>query len=251
MSMLDGKVAIVTGAATGIGLAVASRLHTEGATVVLSDIDEAGVQAAASALGTEAVVCDVTDEAAVAALVTGTAEKHGSLDVFVANAGIADVGPVVQTTLEDWRKVLAVDLDGVFLCNKHAGAVMAGQGSGSIINMASIKAFGGAPGTSAYGAAKAGVVSLTKTLAIELRDHGVRVNAVCPGWLDTDMVNDRKADLEALLGVSFDEVIDHIQGRLGTPDEIAGLVAFLASERSRFSSGATYNADGGATASLV
>ncbi len=252
MSMLDGKVAIVTGAAKGIGAAVAARLQAEGATVVLSDIDEAGVQAAASALGAEAVTCDVTDEAAVEALVKGTVDKHGKLDIFVANAGIADVGPVVQTSLEDWRKVLAVDLDGVFLCNKHAGAVMAGQGSGSIINMASIKAFGGSPATAAYGAAKAGVVSLTKTLAIELRDLGVRVNAVCPGWLDTDMVQDRKADLEAVLGVSFDEVIEHIQGgRLGKPEEIAGLVAFLASERSRFSSGATYNADGGATASLV
>jgi len=154
-------------------------------------------------------------------------------------------------SLEQWRAVLAVDLDGVFLCNKHAGAVMAGQGSGSIINIASIKAFGGAPGTGSYGAAKAGVVSLTKTLAIELRDTGVRVNAVCPGWLDTDMVNDKRGELEAVLGVSFDEVIDHIQGRLGQPDEIAGLVAFLASERSRFSSGTTYVADGGATASLV
>jgi len=251
VSLLDDKVAIVTGAAKGIGLAVASRLHSEGATVVLSDIDADGVNAAASALDSEAIVCDVRDEDAVAALVTSTADKHGHLDIFVANAGVADVAPIVRMSLEQWRAVLAVDLDGVFLCNKHAGAVMAGQGSGSIINIASIKAFGGAPGTGSYGAAKAGVVSLTKTLAIELRDTGVRVNAVCPGWLDTDMVNDKRGELEAVLGVSFDEVIDHIQGRLGQPDEIAGLVAFLASERSRFSSGTTYVADGGATASLV
>lgn len=251
MSILDDKVAIVTGAAKGIGLAVASRLHTEGATVVLSDIDADGVNAAASALDCEAVVCDVRDEDAVSALVTGTMEKHGHLDIMVANAGVADVAPIVAMSLEQWRAVLAVDLDGVFLCNKHAAAAMAAAGSGSIINIASIKAFGGAPGTGSYGAAKAGVVSLTKTLAIEMRDAGVRVNAVCPGWLDTDMVNDKRGELEAVLGVSFDEVIEHIQGRLGSPDEIAGLVAFLASERSRFCSGSTYVADGGATASLV
>lgn len=249
--MLDEKVAIVTGAAKGIGLAVASRLHAEGATVILSDIDADGVQAAASALGAASAVCDVREEDQVQALVQHAVDTHGRLDVMVSNAGVADVAPIVQMSLDDWRAVLAVDLDGVFLCTKHAALAMVPQGSGSIVNIASIKAFGGAPGTGSYGAAKAGVVSLSKTAAIELRDTGVRVNAVCPGWLNTDMVNDRKGDLERVLGVSMDEVIEHLQGRYGSPDEIAGLVAFLASERSRFCSGAAYVADGGATASLV
>jgi NAD(P)-dependent dehydrogenase (short-subunit alcohol dehydrogenase family) len=128
---------------------------------------------------------------------------------------------------------------------------MAGAGGGSIINIASIKAFGGSPATGHYGAAKAGVVSLSKTAALELRSFGVRVNAICPGWVGTDLVNDRKGELESVLGVSFDEYIDHIQGRLGEPAEIAPLVVFLASERARFCSGGAYVVDGGATASLV
>jgi NAD(P)-dependent dehydrogenase (short-subunit alcohol dehydrogenase family) len=246
--LLDGRVAIVTGAAKGIGRAIAERLADAGATVVLADI------AAASTAGlerAEGVVCDVREESQVERLVQGAVERHGRLDVMVAAAGIATVRPLAQMTLEEWRSVLAVDLDGVFLCTKHAGIAMAAGGGGSIINVASIKAFGGSPGTGHYGAAKAGVVSLTKTAALELRVQGVRVNAICPGWVKTDMVMDRKAELEGVLGVSFDDVIAHIQGRLGEPEEIAGLALFLASDRSRFASGTAYVIDGGATASLV
>jgi NAD(P)-dependent dehydrogenase (short-subunit alcohol dehydrogenase family) len=238
---LDGKVAIVTGATKGLGLAIATRFSAAGATVVSSDI----------APGPGGVACDVRDEAQVSKLVSDTVAQHGRLDVMVTSAGIATVKPLVQMPLEEWRDVLSVDLDGVFLCTKHAGLAMAQNGGGSIINIASIKAFGGAPATGHYGAAKAGVVSLTKTAALELRAAGVRVNAICPGWVDTEMVSDRKGELEAVLGVSFDDYIGHIQGRLGEPDEIAGLAVFLASERSRFSSGTAYVVDGGATASLV
>ena len=247
---LDSKVAIVTGAAKGIGFAIARRLSEAGATLVLADIEDAA--AAANGLGNvTTVACDVRDEAQVERLVQSTVERHGRLDVMVAAAGIATVRPLVQMTLEEWRAVLAVDLDGVFLCTKHAGLAMAAGGGGSIINIASIKAFGGSPGTGHYGAAKAGVVSLTKTAALELRDQGVRVNAICPGWVRTSMVTDRKAELESVLGVNFDDVIAHIQGRLGEPEEIAGLALFLASDRSRFASGTAYVVDGGATASLV
>jgi NAD(P)-dependent dehydrogenase (short-subunit alcohol dehydrogenase family) len=250
--ILENKVAIVTGAAKGIGLAIARKLSEAGARVVLADIDgDSAVQAAATLSDAEGVACDVRDDNQVAALVRETVERHGHLDVMVANAGIAKVGPLVTTTLEEWRAVTSVDLDGVFLCTKHAAAAMAGNGGGSIINIASIKSFGGSPGTGAYGAAKAGVVSLTKTAAIELRGNGVRVNAICPGWVDTDMVSDRKEELEQVLGVDFGEVIGHIQGRLGTPEEVAGVAVFLASDRSRFSSGSTFVVDGGATASLV
>ena len=270
-NLLDGKVAIVTGAARGLGLAIASRLGAAGATVVLSDIDGDAASSAAAGLSgastaasasasasvavesppASAVRCDVTDEASVKALVDGVVSEHGKLDVMVACAGIAGVSPLTQMSLEEWRRVLAVDLDGVFLCTKHAGAAMAAGGGGSIINVASIKAFGGAPATGHYGAAKAGVVSLTKTAALELRAFGVRVNAICPGWVSTDMVHAHKAELEQVLGLSFDDYIGHIQGRLGEPDEVAGLAVFLASERSRFSSGSAYVVDGGASASLL
>ncbi|MCW3011601.1 MAG: oxidoreductase [Solirubrobacterales bacterium] len=252
-SILETKIAIVTGAARGIGLAIAEAYAEQGATVVLADIDAVAGEAAAAGIERgEFVACDVTDEAQVEALVAGTVERHGGLDVMVGNAGIATVSPIVSMSYEDWRRVLAVDLDGVFLCTKHAAGAMAASGGGSIVNIASIKAFGGAPATGSYGAAKAGVVSLTKTVAMEMRDHGVRANAICPGWVETDMVNDRKAELEAVLGLSFDDYIGHVQGgRLGTPAEIATLAVFLASDRSRFSSGSTYNVDMGATASLV
>jgi NAD(P)-dependent dehydrogenase (short-subunit alcohol dehydrogenase family) len=237
--LLEGRVAIVTGAGKGIGRAIAERYATEGATVIRADIEG----------GT--VGCDVCDEAQVQRLVEGTVAEHGRLDVMVAAAGIATVKPLVEMSLDEWRSVLAVDLDGVFLCTKHAGAAMAAAGGGSIINVASIKAFGGSPGTGHYGAAKAGVVSLTKTAALELRPAGVRVNAICPGWVNTDMVNDNKAELESVLGIDFDAVIEHIQGRLGEPEEITGLALFLASDRSQFASGTAYVIDGGATASLV
>jgi NAD(P)-dependent dehydrogenase (short-subunit alcohol dehydrogenase family) len=250
--LLDGKVAIVTGAAKGLGHAIAHKLSDAGATVVLSDLDEAAVSSAAAGLaGAGSAVCDVRDEQQVAKLVTDTVAEHGHLDVMVACAGVATVKPIVQMPLEEWRQVLSVDLDGVFLCTKHAGLAMASNGGGSIINIASIKAFGGAPATGHYGAAKAGVVSLTKTAALELRAAGVRVNAICPGWVGTDMVNDHKAEFEQVLGISFDDYIGHVQGRLGEPDEIAALAVFLASDRSRFSSGTAYVVDGGATASLV
>jgi NAD(P)-dependent dehydrogenase (short-subunit alcohol dehydrogenase family) len=249
--ILDSKVAIVTGAAKGLGHQIARRLGEAGATVVVSDLPGERLTGAASELGADSIACDVRDEAQVQQLVADTVAKRGRLDVMVACAGVATVKPLAQMALEEWREVLSVDLDGVFLCTKHAAIAMAGNGGGSIINIASIKAFGGAPATGHYGAAKAGVVSLTKTAALEFRAHGVRVNAICPGWVGTDMVHDHKAELEAALGISFDDYIGHIQGRLGEPDEVAGLAVFLASQRSRFCSGSAYIVDGGATASLV
>jgi NAD(P)-dependent dehydrogenase (short-subunit alcohol dehydrogenase family) len=251
--ILDSKVAIVTGAGKGIGLAIARKLSDAGAHVVVADIDEGAAQEAAGTLRSgEGVALDVRDENQVSEVVRGVVDRHGHLDVMVSNAGIATANTLVAMTLEEWRSVMDVNLDGVFLCTKHAALAMAGNGGGSIINIGSIKAAGGSPGAGHYGAAKAGVVSLSKTAAMELRDAGVRVNAICPGWVGTDMVADRKEEFESLLGISFDEMIDHIQGgRLGEPEEIAAVALFLASDRSRFSSGTAYVVDGGATASLV
>ena len=168
---LSGKTAIVTGAGKGIGLAIAKKLAGEGATVVCADIDEASAHTAGQHVSGDAARCDVTDEAQVQQLVSETVARHGKLDVLVTCAGVASVAPLVTMTLQEWRRVLAVDLDGVFLCTKHGALAMAQGGGGSIVNIASIKAFGGSPATGHYGAAKAGVVSLSKTAAIEMRDE--------------------------------------------------------------------------------
>lgn len=249
--ILENKTAVITGAAKGIGFAIAEKLAAAGARVVLADIDGAGAEAAASRIrNAEGVACDVRDEVQVKRLIDDAVARHGHLDVLVANAGVARIKLLAEMSLEEWRDVLSVDLDSVFLCTKHAGAAMAANGGGSIINIASIRAFGGSPATGHYGAAKAGVVSLTKTAALELRAHGVRVNAICPGWVATDMVAERKGELEGTLGINLTEAVGQLQGRLGEPDEIAALAVFLASDRSRFASGTAYMADGGATASI-
>jgi NAD(P)-dependent dehydrogenase (short-subunit alcohol dehydrogenase family) len=249
--LLENKTAIVTGGGKGLGRAIAERLGAAGATVVVADIDSGAARAVAASIarGEDAYV-DVRDESSVQQLVDDVVERHGHLDVFVANAGIAGVRPIVEMPYDEWRDVLSVDLDGVFLCTKHAGRAMASDGGGSIINVASIKAFGGSPATGHYGAAKAGVVSLTKTAALELRASGVRVNAICPGWVMTDMVAANREQLESALGVDLEEVLTQLQGRLGEPGEIAALAVWLASDRSRFASGTAYVADGGATASI-
>jgi NAD(P)-dependent dehydrogenase (short-subunit alcohol dehydrogenase family) len=255
MGVLDGKVAIVTGAGQGLGQAVAEAYGAEGATVVVSDINAEAAESVASGIdGASAVACDVTDEGQVKALVDGAVEAHGALHVMVPNAGIAEMGPVVETSLEDWRKVTSVNLDGVFLSVKHAAPAIIAAGGGSIVNMASVTALKGCPLVASYAAAKAGVLSLTKTAAVELRDHGVRVNAICPGFIGTELVTDRKGAFEEALGLpsgGFDEVIANASGRYGEPSEVARLAVFLASERSSFSSGCGYVLDGGNSASLL
>jgi NAD(P)-dependent dehydrogenase (short-subunit alcohol dehydrogenase family) len=251
--VLKDKIAIVTGGAKGLGAAVAAELDSEGAHVVVTDIDGDGARKTAEGLAHgESAVCDVRDDDAVAALVADVVARHGRLDIMVANAGIATISPITEMTMETWRSVLAVNLDGVFSSVRHAGRAMATTGGGSIITMASITGFAGSPLIANYAAAKAAVISLTKTAATELRGFGVRVNAICPGFIGTDLVLDRAPLFEAGLGIEdFGAVISQAQGRLGEVGDVAPLAAFLASDRSRFSNGSTFVVDGGMTASLV
>jgi NAD(P)-dependent dehydrogenase (short-subunit alcohol dehydrogenase family) len=251
--VLKDKIAIVTGGAKGLGAAVAAELDSEGALVVVTDVDGQGAEKTASNLSRgESAVVDVRDDGAVAKLIEDVVARHGSLDVMVANAGIATVGPVAEMDFETWRSVLAVNLDGVFSSVRHAGRAMAATGGGSIITMASITGFAGSPLIANYAAAKAAVISLTKTAAVEMRGHGVRVNAICPGFIGTDLVTERAHLFEKGLGIDdFGAVINQAQGRLGEVGDVAPLAAFLASERSRFSNGSTFVVDGGMTASLV
>lgn len=252
MGQLDGKIAIVTGAAQGIGKAVAEALAAEGATVVVSDINADGAAAVAEAVAGSSFVADASSEDDVQALVKHAVDTHGGLDIMVANAGIAHMAPLVGQSLADWRKVTRINLDGVFLATRYGAPVIAERGGGTIINIASITAQAAAPLIGSYAAAKAGVVSLTQTAAVELRDAGVRVNAICPGFIDTQLVEDRKADFEALgLPMPFDDLIAAKQGRYGTAEEVGRLAVFLAGPRSSFSSGSAYVLDGGARASVL
>lgn len=250
---LDSRVAIITGSGRGIGRAVAEKFVAEGATVVVSDIDGASADAVAEEIGNGAWAkqADAADEPQVEALVGAAVERHGGIQLVVANAGIGTVSPLTQMSFAQWRELMSINLDGVFLMTKHGGGALAAAGGGSLVNVASITALGGFPIIGHYAAAKAAVVSLSQTAALELRPAGVRVNAICPGFIDTDMVGDRKDELEAALGIDFAEIIATKQGRLGTPEEVAHLAVFLASDRSSFSSGGHHVIDGGWTASLI
>lgn len=244
VDVLKGKTAIVTGAAKGLGAAIGRELESEGATVIASDVNVAGT-------ASNVVACDVREETDIATLVDSVRNQHGKLDVMVANAGIATINPIAAMSLDEWRSVLEVNLDGVYSTVRQAGKSMAEQGGGSITTMASITAFAGSPLISHYAAAKAGIVSLTKTLAVELREQGVRVNAICPGWIGTDLVNERKKAFEDILGIDFVNTINRAQGRLGRVEDVAPLASFLASERSSFCTGSAFVVDGGMSASLV
>ncbi len=236
---LEGRIALVTGAGQGIGAACADALAAEGATVVRTDLTGGDI------------TLDVRDEGAIAKAVDQVVEQHGKLDIAVANAGVAFVKPLAQVTLDEWRNLMSINLDGVFLTAREAARVMVPQGSGSIINMASISGLKGSPLIGTYAAAKAGVVSISRTLGLELRDFGIRVNAVCPGFADTEMVQSHMEELTEAIGMPAEEVIAAKQGRLGTAEEVAKLVTFLASDRSRFSTSEAFVLDGGATGALV
>jgi NAD(P)-dependent dehydrogenase (short-subunit alcohol dehydrogenase family) len=252
---LEGKVAVITGAAQGIGLAVAQRYAAEGATVVVSDVDGGRAEQAAASLnggGGGSLTCDVTDEAQVEALIADVVERHGRVDIAVANAGVGHVAPMVGQSLADWRRVTSVNLDGVFLTLTKAGGQMVQQGGGTLVTIASVTAFTGTPLIGSYAAAKAGALNLTRTIATELRPHGVRANAICPAFIETTLVNENKKNFEELLGIpDFDAVIEQKQGRYGTVEEVAALATFLASDRSGFCTGGYYVLDGGLRASLL
>jgi NAD(P)-dependent dehydrogenase (short-subunit alcohol dehydrogenase family) len=231
-----GKRAFVTGAGSGIGAAVARRLAADGATVILGDVALAPAEALAQELGGEAVQLDVRDEAQVAAAVTG-------FDVLVNVAGIGSTTSVADTTLEIWENVFAVNARGTFLCCKHAIPGMVERGGGSIVNVASVAALVGLRNRAAYSASKGAVVSLTRALAVDHVADGIRVNAVCPGTVDSPwvrrLVEDAGESLDALRA-------RQPMGRLGLPEEIADAVAYLAA--SEFTTGSVLVIDGGLTA---
>ena len=245
---LDGRVAIVTGGARGIGRAITSRFLEHGATVVIADQDPETASATVadlSAMGpVSAITLDVTDWAVVDEAVGRVADQHGRLDICVNNAGIQRIAASVEMTREAWDQVLAVNLTGVFICAQAAGKRMIEARRGSIINMASAAAILAIPGRAPYCATKAGVIALTKVLAVEWAPDGVRVNALGPGWVQTDLVREA-IDAGRL---SEEDIARRTPlGRLARPDEIADAALFLASDRSTYFTGQTLFPDGGFT----
>ncbi|MCG7631446.1 MULTISPECIES: SDR family NAD(P)-dependent oxidoreductase [Gordonia] len=254
MSHLAGKTAIVTGGAKGIGFAIARKLSEAGANVVLSDIDEAAAKAAAEQLNNAtAVACDVRDEDQVKSLIETAVATYGGLHIMIPNAGIMTVAPLTGQDLATWRAAMSINLDGVFLSIRYAAPAITASGGGSIVNIGSVTALASPPLGGAYSAAKAAVVSLTKTAAMELRDQNVRVNVVLPGFVETALVSTNAERFESALGLpegSFDGAVSQKQGRYGTADEVAEAVMFFVSDKASFCNGSGLVLDGGLHASL-
>lgn len=249
MGRVNGKVAIVTGAASGMGRADARMLAAEGARVVVTDLNEEDGQAVADAIGENALFLrlDVTDEDNWKSVVAATVEHFGGLDILVNNAGMIALGNVVDTDLDSWRMVNAVNSDGVFLGCKHAIPAMAESGGGSIINMSSVAALHGQSFVAAYTASKGAVRALTKSIAMYCKEqkNGIRCNSVHPDGVKTPMVVKVATGRDS----ATQEEIDKI-GKLGNmcdPEDIANLVLYLASDESRFVTGTEMVIDNGAT----
>jgi len=254
MHRLSGKVAIITGGSGGIGLATARLFLDEGARVVLVDLDEARLRAAAAGLGgdaVEVVAADVSDEAAVRDTLGATVQRHGRLDVLFCNAGIEGaVTPLTDYPVETFDRVLAVNVRGVFLGLKHALPVMQRQGGGSIIITSSVAGFKGGAHLAAYSASKHAVVGLMRSAVLETGASGVRINTIHPSPIDTRMMraieHGRAPGAEDAARQMISTRIP--AGRYGTPDEVALTALFLASDDSRYCTGGRYSVDGGMTA---
>jgi NAD(P)-dependent dehydrogenase (short-subunit alcohol dehydrogenase family) len=247
---LSGKVALITGAAHGIGRAVAVRFAREGATVGAFDVDEPGVRALVTEIegaGGRALAIggDVARESDVRRAIEQTVARFGALHILVNNAGVNVMKTVESATEADWNRALDVDLKGVWLGCKHALPHLRAAGGGSIVNLASMHAFRTMPGSFPYAAAKGGVVSLTKSLAIDAGPARVRVNAICPGTIETRLTTDWIAAQPDPAAAKKRFLAAIPLGRLGTPEDVAALALFLASDESSFLSGAALPLDGG------
>jgi dihydroanticapsin dehydrogenase len=253
MDRLEGKVALITGGAGAIGQATARRFASEGATVVVADREASRAEDVAAALrdtGADAmgIAVDVTSESSVQALVDRATDAYSRIDILFTCAGILVSGTVIETSLADWQRTLDVNLTGPFLASKHVLPVMIANGGGSIVHMSSTAGLVGETSIAAYCASKGGVLMLARQMALDYARQGVRVNVICPGWIDTpfnDPAIEAAGGKDALLPF-VDQMVPI--GRQGTPEEVADVVAFLASDDARLMTGSVVTVDGGLTA---
>jgi len=255
MSVLQNKTAVVTGGSRGIGFAICEVLASEGCRLVIADISQDKTQEAVGRLSAcghrcEAVRVDVTEEESVVAFQKELRTNH-QVDILVNSAGVApNIVPTIRLSSTEWKRVLDVNLFGVFLCCREIGALMARQGHGSIINIASLNAVSPAALCAAYNVAKAGVVSLTQSLAVELAPCGVRVNAISPGPIETEFHDVVMPQRAATLGVTKEEMVERVRksiplGRWGRPRDVAQAALFLASKHSDWITGQNLVVSGG------
>lgn len=252
---LAGKVALVTGAGSGIGRASAQLFASEGAAVAVVDLREDAAQETAGKISADggravAIGADVTDADAIAAAVTRTAGELGRLDVVYNNAGIGSTGSVADAAEDDWDRCVAINAKGTFLTSRASVPHLEASGGGAIVNQGSVAALVGVANFAAYCAAKGAVVALTRSMAIDLAPRGIRVNVICPGTVFTPLMEPMltaRGGGDMAKGLAM-TVAKYPIGRLGTPEEIARLALFLASDDAAFITGSTFTADGGMTA---
>jgi meso-butanediol dehydrogenase/(S,S)-butanediol dehydrogenase/diacetyl reductase len=249
MQRFDGTRVVVTGGANGLGLGIAQRFVTEGAIVWIADLDTE-TEAIAERSGAAGVLCDVSDSSQVDALLATMTARLGGVDVVVANAGIGGSSPIVDLSDQLYRRIMGVNLDGVFFTCRAAARVMILAGAGVIVTVGSVFGRDTPANSSAYGASKAGVMAITHALARELAPVGIRVNCISPGHMDTELYRVALERRAGRRGISVEEIAAEERsavpvGRFGTGEDVAGLVAFLASEDASYLTGQTINIDGG------
>ncbi|NLF75100.1 MAG: SDR family oxidoreductase [Chloroflexi bacterium] len=241
---LSGRVALVTGAGRGIGKAIARGLAEAGAVVAVNDIDAASAERTARELGgaARAYPADVADPAVIQGVIAAVAQEHGGLHIVVNNAGVEYKTPLLDTPIDEWQHTLDVNLSAAFYTSQAAGRIMRAAGGGVIVNIASIAGHNiPLPNRASYVASKAGLIGLTRECAREFAAYGIRVNAVCPGVIETEMTQESRSD-PAQIEKWLADIPMH---RLGQPDDVVGLVLFLCSDRAAYLTGQAINVDGG------